>query len=110
MNQIALILKERNPEVCDFGMGFLGLNTPQSAAFGAVVDFKPFSNDKFQVNLNSDAAVDFAIGYVAGRVSSIPGIQRSGVKPLIQAGADLSMKVIANGAKVNIRQNENRER
>jgi len=90
--------------------GFLGLNTPQSAAFGAVVDFKPFSNDKFQVNLNSEAAVDFATGYVAGRVSSIPGIQRSGVKPLIQAGADLSMKVIANGAKVNIRQNENRKR
>ena len=56
-----------DPSQLDFAdigsQGFLGLNTHQSAAFGAVVDFKSFANDKFNVNFNSGAVIDFATGF-----------------------------------------------
>ena len=82
--------------------GFLGLNTPQSAAVGAVFDFKPFANDRFSVNTGSGALVDFSTGFIAGKIGAINGIQGSGAQPLIQWGADLSLKVVSGGTKKSI--------
>ncbi len=93
-------------DVFDIGaQGFLGLNTPQSAAGTAIVDFKPFasnSSDIFSINLNSGAAIDFTTSFTAGRLSGTSGIRNSSVQPLIQWGADLSMKVVSSGTKTTI--------
>ncbi|SHK65275.1 RHS repeat-associated core domain-containing protein, partial [Reichenbachiella agariperforans] len=87
-------------DVFDIGaQGFLGLNTPISAGAGAVFDIKPFASDYNFVNLNSGSAVDFVTGYAAGKVGGLEVIKGSVAKPLIQWGADLSMKVISEGSK-----------
>jgi RHS repeat-associated protein len=92
-----------SPSQIDFAdiaaQGFLGLNTPQSAAFGAVVDFKPFANNYSFLNLNSGTFIDFTTGFIAGKVSGLGPIQGTMAQPLIQWGSDLSMKVVAGGFK-----------